>query len=156
VALWFLLHYPEGEARYFAWQTVLSAEENPKIQLPDRYLISLIPQKNPELEWLLDQRTKDLIRGELSKIAKPLLEEAKKREEVERLFNEVVSTYRYLSKEGKAEVLRVYGGEEKFQALIDELKENLDAEGLREVLAKLKEVAENDRDELDDLFWSED
>ena len=76
-ALWFLLHYPEGEARLYAWEHIKWVELTPKIKYPDRYLESLITDKREELKWLLDQRTKDLIRKELEK----LVEEGKGRKE---------------------------------------------------------------------------
>jgi len=81
VAIWFLLHYPEGEPRLYAWE-----EQNTKIQHPNRFLESLIKDKNPELDWLLDQRTKDLIYEELKKIAG---EEFQKQKELEELVREL-------------------------------------------------------------------
>jgi hypothetical protein len=45
-------------------------ETNPAIKDADRFLVSLIKDKNPQLDWLLDQRTKDLIRKELEGLAK--------------------------------------------------------------------------------------
>jgi len=139
VALWFLLHYPEGEARYFAWQTVLSAEENPKIKLPDRYLISLIPQKNPQLSWLLEQRTKDLLRRELEKSFEEYL---KLKKNFEELYKEFVGLYNLTSFEKKRNFLQRLGlkTEEELKNHLNELKSSLNAEGLKKLLKTLKEV----------------
>jgi len=68
IALWFVLHYPEGEARLYAWKHIQLTEASKDIKHPDKFLESLIKDKNPDLDWLLDQRTKDLIRKELKKI----------------------------------------------------------------------------------------
>ena len=153
VALWFLLHYPEGEAKYFAWQTILTAEDNKKIKLPDRYLLSLITQKDSQHQWLLDQRTKDLIGRELKKIAEELLKKKRIKEEIDKLFEEIVSTYRFLPRKGKVEVLKAYGGKEKFQETLKELKENLNEEELRKILDMVKEIADKYKDELGELIF---
>jgi len=39
-ALWFLLHYPEGEARLYAWKHIEMTETNPAIKDADRFLVS--------------------------------------------------------------------------------------------------------------------
>jgi plasmid replication initiation protein len=74
-AIWFLLHYPEGEPRLYAWEHIQLTENSTKIKHPDKFLESLIKDKNPELNWLLDQRTKDLIKEELKKIAEEKVKE---------------------------------------------------------------------------------
>jgi len=86
VALWFLLHYPEGEARLYAWKHIQLTENSGDIKYPDKFLESLIKDKNPELDWLLDQRTKDAIRRELEKIAG---EEFQKQKELNQLIAEI-------------------------------------------------------------------
>jgi len=82
-ALWFMLHYPEGEARLYAWKHIEMTELNDQIKYPDKFLESLLIHKREELNWLLDQRTKDLIRKELEKLAQGETKDVKKDVEIE-------------------------------------------------------------------------
>jgi hypothetical protein len=153
VAIWFLLHYPEGEPRLYAWEHIRWVEENTKINHPDKYLESLIKDKNKNLDWLLDQRTKDLIRIELEKLALPVLEKERKRKKVEKLFTEIVKTYKYLPREGKLQLLKSFGmDKETFKAYLLSLKENLKEEELRKVLEIVKNISEKYSIDFDDLF----
>jgi len=74
------------EARLYALEHIRLTEQNGKIKHPDKFLESLIKDKNPELDWLLDQRTKDLIYEELEKIAG---RELQKQKELEKLITEI-------------------------------------------------------------------
>ena len=87
-----MLHYPKGEPRLYAWEHIKWVELTTKIKYPDKYLESLIKDKEESLNWLLDQRTKDLIRKELEKIAK--VEKAngnnsRQDAEIEKLINRI-------------------------------------------------------------------
>jgi len=128
--LWFLLHYPEGETRLFAWQHIRWVEENTKIAYPDRYLESLIKDKNPQLDWLLDQRTKDLIHKELEKLVKP--QEGEEESGIEQLKREISQTYKFLSEKYRKELKTALGVED-----FNEYLQGLVREGN---LNKLKEV----------------
>ena len=130
VALWFLLHYPEGEARLYAWKHIEMTERNLSIGNADRFLMSLIKDKNPQLDWLLDQRTKDLIRKELEKLIKP--QEDKEENGIEQLKREISQTYKFLSEKYRKELKTALGVED-----FNEYLQGLVREGN---LNKLKEV----------------
>ncbi|HIC09310.1 MAG TPA: RepB family plasmid replication initiator protein, partial [Aquificales bacterium] len=131
-ALWFMLHYPEGEARFYAWEHIKMTEQNTKIRYPDRYLESLIRDKDESLDWLLDQRTKDTIREELKK----LLEKGEKKEkpktdrEMEKLLNRL---------EEIKPLIRLYYDQIAEYFEIDDLKEFLDNLIKREDKERLEE-----------------
>ena len=65
VALWFLLHYPQ-DARGVAWEHIFLIDGNTSLKYPDLYIQKLILSPKEELRFLLDQRTKDGVRGYLS------------------------------------------------------------------------------------------
>ena len=135
IALWFLLHYPEGEAQLYAWEHIKITEQNFKINHPDKFLESLIKDKNPELDWLLDQRTKDLIRKELEKIAKPLLEKRKEQEreqEIKDLVEEIILIAKTLSDKYKQKLKEILG--------IANFREHLLELAQQKDLAKLQEI----------------
>jgi plasmid replication initiation protein len=130
VALWFLLHYPEGEARLYAWRHIEMTEQNPAIRDADRFLMSLIKDKNPQLDWLLDQRTKDLIRKELEKLVKP--QEGKEENGIEQLKREISQTYKFLNEKYRNE-LKTALGVEDFNEYLQGLVREGNIEKLREV-----------------------
>ena len=65
VALWFLLHYPQ-DTRAVAWEHIKLIDRNISLKYPDKYIQKLILSPKEELRFLLDQRTKDGVRGYLS------------------------------------------------------------------------------------------
>ena len=144
VALWFLLHYPEGEPRLYAWQHIRFTDQNFEIKHPDKFLESLIKDKNSELDWLLDQRTKDLIYRELEKIVESNKED--KTEDLNTLVEEIIRKAKQLNK--------------KYQK---ELKEKLKVSNFKEYLSKLVEIKNTEElrkvsqliDEFLDKQWKE-
>jgi len=130
VAMWFLLHYPEGEPRLYAWKHIEMTEKNPTIKDPDRFLISLIKDKDESLDWLLDQRTKDLIRKELEKIVQPKGGEEKPFQTSNPLLEKIHSLWEKFPPEGKEKVLKAYK--------VQSLKELIDKEGLEGTWGILK------------------
>jgi len=144
IALWFLLHYPEGEARLYAWEHIRWAEKNYKINHPDRYLESLIKDKNPDLDWLLDQRTKDLIRKKLEKIAKPLLEKRKEQErkqEIKGLVEETILIAKTLSDKYKQKLKEALGVA-NFKEYLLELAQKKDFDKLQEIYQLVTKLSE--------------
>ena len=136
VAMWFLLHYPEGEPRLYAWKHIEMTEKNPTIKDPDRFLISLIKDKDESLDWLLDQRTKDLIRKELEKLVleKHKEEKIKKEtaQEITALVERIVEGANNLSDKYKQRLKETLGVE-NFKEYLLELARKKD-------LAKLQEI----------------
>ncbi len=128
VVIWFLLHYPEGEARLYAWKHIEMTEKNPDIKDPDRFLMSLIKDKDENLNWLLDQRTKDLIREELKKIAQN--GEDKPSQPSNPLLEKIYSLWKEFPPEGKEKVLKSYK--------VQSLEELIEKEGLEETWGILK------------------
>jgi hypothetical protein len=147
VALWFMLHYPTDESKLYAWEHIRWADENPKITNPDRYLESLIKDKDKDLEWLLDQRTKDLIRGELEEIAKPLIEERKRKEKLEILKKEISLLYRMVHNVYSEKLKKLFktGDVDKY---ISSVLKSEDLKALEEVHKKLSRFFDKDADDL--------
>ncbi len=134
-ALWFMLHYPEGEPRLYAWEHIKMTEQNAKIKYPDRYLESLIRDKDESLDWLLDQRTKDTIKEELKK----LVEKGEKGEkpqtdrEMEKLLNrleEIKPLVRLYYDQ-----IAQYFGTDNLREFLNDLIEKGDKERLEEFIA---------------------
>jgi len=145
IALWFLLHYPEGEPRLYAWEHIKITEQNFKINHPDKFLESLIKDKNPELDWLLDQRTKDLIRKELEEIAKPLLEKRKQQEkelEIKRLVEETILIAKTLSDKYKQKLKEILGVA-NFKEYLLELAQKKDFDKLQEIYQLVDKLSED-------------
>jgi len=86
VAIWFLLHYPRGEARFYAWEHINWVENNAKIKLPEKYLKHSIQVPKKELEFLWDQRVKHIA----WEVLKSLKEEWEKKEPKKDLKKEVL------------------------------------------------------------------
>jgi len=144
--LWFLLHYPEGEPRLYAWEHIKMTEQNFKIKHPDRYLESLIKDRNPDLDWLLDQRTKDLIKQELEKIAKPLLEKRKQQEkelEIKHLVEEIILITKTLSDKYKQKFKETLGVANLKEYLL-ELAQKKDFDKLQEIYQLVAKLSEED------------
>jgi plasmid replication initiation protein len=137
IALWFLLHYPEGEARLYAWKHIEMTEANPAIKDPDRFLVSLIKDKNPQLDWLLDQRTKDLIRKELEGLAK-----AEKSDEeqtaIKALLTEIVEKAKGLNDKYEKELRKSLKVKDFYEYLLT-LVQKKDINKLREVEILIEE-----------------
>ena len=151
IVIWFLLHYPEGEARLYAWEHVRITEENSKIKYPDKYLESLIRDKNPDLDWLLDQRTKDLIRKELEKIVQPekkeeLPKEVSEKVNIKEIMDRIVEKVKGLNEKYKHELKTTLG--------VDNFKNYLLELARKKNVKKLKEV-EQLVDKLWDKQWNE-
>ena len=106
-------------------------EKNPTIKDPDRFLISLIKDKDESLDWFLDQRTKDLIRKELEKIAKPFLEKHNTKE-ITKLVERIVEGAKNLSDKYKQRLKETLG--------VENLKEYLLELARKKDLAKLQEI----------------
>jgi len=133
VALWFLLHYPEGEARLYAWKHIQLTEASKDIKHPDKFLESLIKDKNPDLDWLLDQRTKDLIRKELKKLAE---KETKTQEQSELdLLIEEIENLKFSMLPYEGEIAKELG--------IDNIEKYLDTLVKERNIKELKQVLEN-------------
>jgi len=145
VAIWFLLHYPEGEPRLYAWEHIRLTEQNEKIKQPDRFLESLIKDKNPELDWLLDQRTKDLIYEELEKIAG---EEFQKQKELEELVRELqeLEPFLRLHEEKIAKKLNV----KHPISYVNQLIAKRDVEKLKQVIEAVKSFLSEKSSSQDD------
>jgi len=143
VAIWFLLHYPEGEARLYAWEHIQWVDNNPRIKYPDRYLESLIKDKNPELEWLLDQRTKDLIREELEKLTKGEEEKEVPLEDIELLVQEIINQVNLLEEKSKDELKQTLGVE-NFKTYLQELVQKRNLKKLREVDELVRKLLERE------------
>ncbi|HIC08431.1 MAG TPA: RepB family plasmid replication initiator protein [Aquificales bacterium] len=149
VAIWFLLHYPKGEARFFAWKHISLTERDPSIKHPDRFLKSLIQAPKEEYSWLLDQRVKDLVPSLLEEIAKELIEKQQKRQKAQELYREIISYVRLLPLAGKREFALLVE-EDDIKEFLNRLVENLDIPKLEEILQKTKELYEKYKDEIDD------
>jgi len=148
VAIWFLLHYPKGEARFFAWKHISLTERDPSIKHPDRFLKSLIQAPNEEYGWLLDQRVKDLVPSLLEEIAKELIEERQKRQKAQELYREIISYVRLLPLAGKREFALLVE-EDDIKEYLNRLVENLDIPKLEEILQKTKELYGKYESEID-------
>jgi hypothetical protein len=147
-AIWFLLHYPEGEPRLYAWEHIQLTENSTRIKHPDKFLESLIKDKNPELDWLLDQRTKDLIKEELKKIAREKIKEREELENLERELYELQPLLR-LYEDKLAEIFNVPNP----IAYVNELLEKGDLNALKEVINALKKLSkERKTDDFEDFY----
>ena len=142
VALWFLLHYPEGEARLYAWKHIEMTERNLSIGNADRFLMSLIKDKNPQLDWLLDQRTKDLIRKELEKLVQTNPVESLAKE----LLSQITEKVKGLNGKYNRELEKTLGVKDLNDYLL-KMAQKREVENLKEVLLLI--------DQLLDKQWQE-
>jgi len=137
IALWFMLHYPKGEARLYAWKHIQLTEASQDIKHPDKFLESLIKDKNPDLDWLLDQRTKDLIRKELEKLAgreTGVETKTRKLNELDLLIEEI-EDLKFLMLPYEEEIAKELG--------IDNIDEYLDTLVKKKSIKKLKQILED-------------
>jgi plasmid replication initiation protein len=147
LALWFLLHYPEGEPRVYAWDHIMWVEENPKISYPDKYIESLIKDKNPNLNWLLDQRTKDLIRRDLEKF----ITEESNTETIKLIAEEIMIKVNQL-RDKYRKILGETLGVKSFKEYLNKLIKEKDISKLNEISELVEELL---KDQMSEEFEKE-
>lgn len=74
MALWYLLNFPRGEARLYAWKQVKITDMDKEIKVPDKFLEKLIIAHKKELNFLKDERVEALINKILKKLSEKNLE----------------------------------------------------------------------------------
>jgi plasmid replication initiation protein len=158
VALWYLLHFPK-EKQGEIWEEIRGLDVDKKVKNASGLLISKIENRKEELNFLIDGRMEKTIKEVLKEITKPYeeyLEEKRKREEIERLLNEIKQIWQGLTKtekiEAKKKVLEAFGRKEgKLGEVIKELAEKGDLNSLKAV----KEIFEGVKKEDEFLLFDE-